>query len=291
MQQTCAGRQNSDAFSDGVSTCAGAVLNAQTGQQGVGFDDVFHVLGDQALFSSKLSADALAQDGLVAGLSNSLASQGLMEAGVNIVGGSGSDVSAALGVSSQSVTDAGNQETDGSLGDDVGIQQNQVGVLLVVTCADVLAFSGVNDGQTHSGSVGGSSGGNNDGVSAIVVSNSLGSIHGLAAADTNNDIGGQVLGQSGAAQDLVLGALAAELLALDSDFGTGIDGLKLFLHVCEEEYVDQEENLLAVDVSILLDVFQFVTALDVAAGRAPSSGGMSQHGHWELPPKNNYLIK
>ena len=214
----------------------------------------------------------------MASLGNCLAGQSLMEAGVNVVGRSGLDIGAILGIGSQSVAHTGNQEADGSLSDDFGVQQNQIGVLLVVTGADVLAFSGVNDGQTHSGSVGGSGGGNDDGVSAIVVSNSLSGIHGLAA-DTDNDIGGQVLGHSGAAQDLVLGALAAELLALDSALRTGIQLLELFLHVCIEENVDQEEYLLAVDLGIALDVVQFVTTLDVTAGRTPGSSGMLQHGH------------
>ena len=134
-------------------------------------------------------------------------------------------------------------------------------------------------GQAHYGSVGGSGGGNDNSVSAVVVSNCLSGIHGLAAADTNNDIGGQVLSHSGATQDLILGALAAKLLALNGALGAGVQLLKLFLHVCIEENVDQEEYLLAVDLGIALDVVQFVTTLDVTAGRTPGSSGMLLHGH------------
>ena len=78
-----------------------------------------------------------------------------------------------------------------------------------------------------------------------------GGVHGLAAADAHHHVGVQGLGQAGAAEDLLLGALAAELLALDLAVAAGVQGLEALLVVGEEEHVNEEEHPAAVDLSLI----------------------------------------
>ena len=145
--------------------------------------------------------------------------------------------------------------------------------------AHVLARGGVDDGQAHGRSVGGGGGGDNDHRRVVVVGHGLGGVHGLAAADAHHHVGVQSLGQTGAAEDLLLGALAAELLALDLAVAAGVQGLEALLVVGEEEHVNEEEHPAAVDLGMGFHVLQLIAALDVAAGGAPGAGGMLQHGH------------
>lgn len=107
-------------------------------------------------------------------------------------------------------------------------------------------------------------------AAVVVVGHGLGGVHGLAAADAHHHVGVQSLGQTGAAEDLLLGALAAELLALDLAVAAGVQGLEALLVVGEEEHVDEEEHPAAVDLGVGFHVLQLIAALDVAAGGAPA---------------------
>ena len=172
-----------------------------------------------------------------------------------------------LKICGQRIAHAGHQQTRGSLADNVGIHQHDVGVRRQPQVLLKHALIRIDDGKRGARRVRSRDGRHNHDRLFDVIRQCLRGVVDLAAADADTHVTAKFVKARFQAVDLRLAALAVEILKINA----ALSGLKALFHSLAHPviagFADEYERLRAERLRIFADVVQFALALNIAARR------------------------
>ena len=267
--------QHGQTVVDGMRRGKTAGLESQTRKQDVGFDDILERGSNDVGFAGEHRFVAVGKQRLIAQFRQRVSGLGahgeqFALGAVGSAGQTGVDVAEGLFVGSgfeisgERVAHTRNEESDGSVRDNGGVDQNNAGALFEVSVVVESAVRRVQNRGVRSGSVGRRDGGAYN--ERITFGNALCGVYGFAAAETDGAGALVFLGDLLESGNFLTGTFAGEVDLDKLDFVLCGGGVEFGLNARRVVFMRYQQRSFAESLDKVTEVQKFVFALNVLGG-------------------------